>query len=155
VTLPTFNRTQAILWGGFAAGFIDLMAIFLIWQTVENIPPVVILRAVATAFMGDAAYRAGMPSALLGLALHFFVSLCFAAAYVIASGRLSLLRTRPFLCGPVYGIIAYVFMTYVVVPLSFATFGRPETLPDLARSLLMHMFLFGLPIALVASRIRR
>jgi uncharacterized membrane protein YagU involved in acid resistance len=155
MALPTFDRTQAILWGGFTAGFIDLMTIFVIWQVVENIPPMVILQAVATAFMGDAAYRAGMPSALLGLALHFFVSLCFAAAYVYASGRFTIMRTQPFLCGPVYGIVAYLVMTYIVVPLSLATFGRPETPADLARSLFIHMFIFALPIALAASRIRR
>lgn len=155
MVLPEFSRTQAILWGGFAAGVIDLVTIFVIWQTVENIPPVVILQAIATAFMGDAAYQAGAEAALLGLLLHFFVSLCFAAAYVAAAGRITLLKRYPFLCGPVYGIIAYVFMTYVVVPLSLATFGRPETLPDLARSLLMYMFLFGLPIAWAAGRVRR
>lgn len=152
---PNFSRTEAILWGGLAAGLLDLLLIFAIWDTFENVPPVVILQAIATAFMGDAAYQAGNPAALLGLVLHFFVSLCFAAVYVIVAGRIALLKTYPFIFGPVYGIIAYLVMTYIVVPLSLATFGRPETLFDLARSVLMHMFIFAPPIAWAASRIRR
>ncbi|HEX5055102.1 MAG TPA: hypothetical protein VFX02_01250 [Gammaproteobacteria bacterium] len=154
MTLPSFNRTQAILWGGFAAGFIELMAIFVIWQVFENVPPLVILQAVATAFMGNDAYQAGAQSALLGLVLHFFVSFCFAAAYVTVSGYVSPLRKYPFIFGPLYGIVAYLVMTYIVVPISLATFGRPDTLFSLARSVLMHMFIFAPPIALAASRIR-
>lgn len=155
MSLPTFNRLEAVIWGGCAAGLLDLMTIFAIWQVFENIPPVVILQAIATAFMGDAAYQAGAKAALLGLVLHFFVSLCFAAAYVAAAQRAVLLKRHPFIFGPIYGIIAYLVMTYAVVPLSLATFGRPETLFDLARSLLIHMFIFAMPIALAANRIRR
>jgi hypothetical protein len=155
MTLPTFSRTEAIFWGGLAAGSIDMVMMFVIWSTVERIAPILILQAIATSFMGNDAYAGGNAAASLGFVLHFLVSFCFAAAYVLASGRFSLLKTHPFLCGPVYGVIAYVFMTYAVVPLSLATFGRPENLPDLARSVLMHMFLFGLPIALATSRIRR
>jgi uncharacterized membrane protein YagU involved in acid resistance len=155
MTLPTFSRNEAVFWGGLVAGFVDMMTIFVIWSIFKYIPPAVILQAISTAFMGDAAYRGGNTTVALGLMLHFFVSFCFAAVYVITSSRVSIMRTHPFLCGPVYGIIAYVFMTYAVVPLSLATFGRPASLPDLALSLSIHMLVFGLSIALVASRIRR
>lgn len=154
MTLPIFSRNEAIFWGGLIAGFADMMTIFIIWSIFKYIPPAVILQAITTAFMGDAAYQGGNMTAALGLVLHFFVSFCFAAAYVLVSSRVSIMRTLPFLCGPVYGIIVYAFMTYVVVPLSLATFGRPATLPDLVLSLSIHMFVFGLSIALVASRIR-
>jgi uncharacterized membrane protein YagU involved in acid resistance len=155
MTLPTFSRNEAVFWGGLVAGFVDMMTIFVIWSIFKYIPPAVILQAIASAFMGNDAYQGGNTTVALGLLLHFFASFCFAAVYVITSSRVSIMRTRPFLCGPVYGIIAYVFMTYVVVPLSLATFGRPATLADLALSLSIHMFVFGLSIALIASRIRR
>jgi uncharacterized membrane protein YagU involved in acid resistance len=155
MTMPAFSRNEAIFWGGLVAGFVDMMTIFVIWSIFKYIPPALILQAITSALMGDAAYQGGYMTVAIGLALHFFVSFCFAAAYVLASGRVSIMRTHPFLCGPIYGIIAYVFMTYVVVPLSLANFGRPATLPDLALSLSIHMFVFGLAIAWVASRIRR
>jgi uncharacterized membrane protein YagU involved in acid resistance len=154
MALPSFTRTQAILWGGFAAGFIDLTAIFIIWQVFENIGPIVILQAIATSLMGDAAYQAGNPAALLGLVLHFIVSLCFAAGYVLAADRIDGLKKYPLIFGPLYGIVAYLIMSYIVVPLTLATFGRPDSLFTLARSVLMHMFVFAPWIALAASRVR-
>jgi hypothetical protein len=154
MTLPNFNRTQAILWGGFTAAFIDLMAIFVIWQVFENIPPLVILQAIATSLMGDAAYQAGAKAGMLGLVLHFFVAFCFTAGYVFTSGYISALRKHPFIFGPLYGIVAYLIMGYIVVPLTLATFGRPDSVFTLARSVLMHMFVFAPWIALAASRIR-
>jgi hypothetical protein len=152
--LPAFNRTQAILWGGIAAGILDIGMVFAIWAA-EGVAPADILRAIASAVMDTAAYQGGTPAALLGLFLHFLVSFVFAAAYVIAAGRLSILLTRPILCGLVYGLIAYAVMVYVVVPLSLANFGPPASGLRMAQSLFIHTFLFGLPIALVASRIRR
>jgi hypothetical protein len=56
--------------------------------------------------------------------------------------------------GLAYGLIAYVIMTFGVVPLSRADFGSwAPPLVNLAASLFIHLFLFGLPIALAASRI--
>jgi uncharacterized membrane protein YagU involved in acid resistance len=154
MTLPSFNRTQAILWGGLAAGILDIGMVFAIWAA-EGVPPGDILRAIASAVMDTAAYQGGTPAAWLGLFLHFFVSFAFAAAYVITASRVPMLQTRPVLCGIVYGLIAYAVMVYVVVPLSLANFGPPESMLRMAQSLSIHIFLFGLPIALAASRVRR
>ncbi len=154
MTLATLSRTEAIIGGGLAAGLLDLITMFVIWPIFEHVPALVILQAMATALMGNDAYQADMHSALLGLMLHFLVSLGFAAAYVAVADRISFLKTYPFICGPIYGIIAYLVMTYIVVPLSLATFGRPDSLFDLARSVLIHMFVFAPPIALAASRVR-
>jgi hypothetical protein len=116
-----------------------------------------ILQAIASSVMGLAAYEpvnAGV-AVPLGLGLHFFISYMFAAAYVYAAGRVPVLLTRPVLCGLAYGVVAYVVMTFVVVPLSRANFGGPADAWRLAQSLFIHLFLFGLPIALAASRTRR
>jgi hypothetical protein len=83
------------------------------------------------------------------------VSFVFAASYVVVSARAAMLRARPVLFGPLYGVAAYVIMTFAVVPLSRAEFGGswPPPLVNLAASLFIHLFFFGLPIAFAASRI--
>jgi hypothetical protein len=106
--------------------------------------------------MGPDAYEIGLAGTLLGLFLHVFVSYVFAVAYVAAANRAPILITRPILCGLAYGAIAKVVMGEVVVPLSRATFGGGDpTLLQSAISWFIHLVLFGLPIALAASRIRR
>lgn len=144
----------AILWGTLAAGALDLAAVFAFWA-LHGVSPVTILQSIATSVLDAAAFDGGAAAALLGLFLHFLVSFLFAAAYVLVSAYASVLRARPLVFGPLYGALAYVIMTGVVVPLSRATFDGdwPPPLINLAASLFIHLFLFGLPIALAASRI--
>lgn len=148
-----FGTTGAILWGGFAAGVLDIAAVFAFWA-VKGVAPAAILQSIATSLLGREAFALGVTAVLLGLFLHFAVSYVFAAAYVLVSSRVRVLRLRPVRFGIAYGVVAYVVMSFVVVPLSRAEFGDwPPPPVNLAASLFIHLFLFGLPIALAASRI--
>lgn len=149
-----FNAATAILVGAFVAGVLDIAAVFAFWA-MRDVPPTAILQSIASAVLGRDAYALGAPAVLLGLLLHFAVSLVFAAAYVGVALRLSALRRRPVLFGLAYGAAAYVIMTFIVVPLSRAEFGGDWPPPpiNLAASVSIHLFLFGLPIALAASRL--
>jgi hypothetical protein len=60
----------------------------------------------------------GMQSAALGLLLQWLMSILIAAFYVGASYWFSVLRRRWILCGCAYGIVVFVIMNYVVLPLS-------------------------------------
>lgn len=150
----SFTVPTAIVAGGLVAGILDLAAVVAFWS-VRDVPPGPILRSIATSVLGPEANDMGHPAEALGLFLHFAVSFTFAATYVLVSARAPAMRGRPFLSGIGYGAIAYVIMTFVVVPLSRADFGFtwPPPLVNLAASVSIHLFLFGLPIALAASRI--
>ena len=150
---PGFSATRAVVWGGLAAGVLDIAAVFAFWL-VKGVGPLTILQSIATSVLGREAFELGALAVLVGACLHFAVSFVFAAAYVAASSRVHVLRSRPMMFGVAYGLIAYVIMTFVVVPSSRADFGSwPPPLVNLAASLFIHLFLFGLPIALAASRI--
>lgn len=149
-----FSALSAILWGGLIAGVLDIAAVFAFWAA-KGVSPVSILQSIATSVLGRAAFEGGAGAAVLGLFLHFAVSFVFAVGYVVVSARAHILRTRPVIFGIAYGVVAYVIMTRLVVPLSLAEFGKePPPLLNLAVSIFIHLFLFGLPIALAASRIR-
>lgn len=152
VKLPTFSAGGAVIWGGLLAGALDLAAAFAI-TAAKGGAPVTMLQYIASARMGAGAFEGGLPAALMGVFIHFGASLTFAAAYVVAATKAPLLRTAPLLWGAAYGLIVYAVMTFLVTPLSRAEAGAwPPPLPDLAVSLGAHLFLFGLPIALAASR---
>ena len=55
------------------------------------------------------------------------------------------------ICGIVYGILVYVFMNYVVIPLSNAARPTRFNLLWVSCSVIVHMFLIGLPAALFAK----
>ena len=85
--------------------------------------------------------------------LHGLRSYAYAAAFVLASRRLDLLRRQPVLAGAVFGAFVLFFMRLVVLPLS--AFPHPVSFKPLATTLdlLSHMFLFGAPIALAARKV--
>ncbi|WP_296595831.1 hypothetical protein [Phenylobacterium sp.] len=107
-------------------------------------------RGVASGWIGAAA-REGAGPVALGLVTHFAVASCMAAAFVLAARRMPLLGRRPLGAGVAYGLLLYLLMYRVVLPLRW-----PETFPkwDGTRSLLdiaAHVGV-GLAIAWVAAR---
>ncbi|MHA6204114.1 hypothetical protein ACXU4B_06820 [Dyella soli] len=112
------NRTRypalaAALWGGFVAGTLDIGAASLI----SGYNPVVILKYIAGGLLGKSAL-AGPPSvAVLGLVLQWAMSILIAAIFVFAARRLAGTRNWP-VWGVAYGVVIFIVMNYVVVPLS-------------------------------------
>jgi uncharacterized membrane protein YagU involved in acid resistance len=133
--------------GGFIAGTIDVGSTSLInWLN-----PIIILRAIASGILGEASFRDGMGSALLGLLLQWAMSIIIALIYSLAVDRLRGLRQAWVAGGLVAGVFTFLIMNFVVVPLSAV--GR---MPHFTASKLVANFvallLFGLIIAFFARQ---
>jgi hypothetical protein len=150
--IPGMRRAHPILLGGLLAGALDIAAAFAMsWPRVG---PTRVLQSIASGLLGRAAYQGGPPTAALGLALHFTIALSAAAIYYAASRRWDVLRTRWVAWGVVYGVLVYLVMNLVVLPLSRIGFRRPA-LSSVALLLVIHMLCVGLPIAWAAARASR
>lgn len=137
-----------ILLGGLVAGTLDLLYICSFWAA-RGVGPMRIFQSVAAGWVGrDAAIAGGTRMAALGLASHYLIAVCMAATFFLVARRWRALVREPLLYGALYGIVLYVAMNYVVVPLSAAGSGALPTLrwPDLLH-LAAHMFLVGVPCA--------
>lgn len=139
--------------GTAVAGTMDILAAIIVW-TLRDVPATRVLQSVASGLLGKDAYGGGAATAGLGLLLHYAIMSAIALIFVIASKRLDVLIRHPFLAGAVYGVVVFVVMTYVVVPLSASPI-KPPPPPQLFQGLLIHMVCVGLPIALVARRFAR
>jgi uncharacterized membrane protein YagU involved in acid resistance len=147
------NRKIApIVLGGLVAGAFDITYAIIFSYLRSGVAPSRILQSVASGLLGSDAYTGGAPTAALGFGLHFFMSLLWAAAYVIAAGRIPLLARQPVACGAAFGAFVYAFMNLVVIPLSRFPTKPSYPLAILATGLFVHMFLFGVPIALASRR---
>ncbi len=167
----------AILLGGLAAGALDIIYAFVVYGPLSyGMTPEGVLQSVAAGWIGRQASSAGgVETAVLGLGTHFFLATIMAAMYVLLATRIAALRSGALVWGLVYGLILYVAMNYVVVPLSAAatgSFATPEEFGPrlqesfsqvrggggdqypwmLAGTIFTHTVLVGLPIALVAKR---
>jgi len=142
---------RAILWGGLIAGALDILAAF-IQAGLRGRSPVRILYAIASGLLGADAFEGGAPIAALGALLHFVIAFGAATVYVVVSRKLRVLVERPVLCGLLYGIAVYLFMNFIVLPLSAIPFELSYTPAALATGMFIIMFCVGLPIALIARR---
>jgi uncharacterized membrane protein YagU involved in acid resistance len=133
--------------GGLVAETLDILYAISFWAVKANVPPKRILQSVATGLLGRESFGGGWPTASLGLALHFFIALSMAYTYYVLAQWWPLLHQRPWPCGAVYGLILYLAMNLVVIPLSAAAPGSKDTL-WVTLSVAVHMLLIGVPIAI-------
>ncbi len=144
------NAFLAIFWGGLACGAFDITQAFIAWGLM-GIKPVSILHHIASGLLGPRAYQGGSATAALGLALHFVVAFGAAVVYYVVSRWLPFMTEHAVLSGLLYGEAVFLFMYFVVVPLSAATKSQ-FTVATLITGPIGHMFLVGLPIALSVRR---
>jgi hypothetical protein len=172
---------QAALLGGLAAGVLDIVYAFIVYGPLSyGLSPLQVLQSVAGGWIGrDAAAAGGWHIAMLGLATHFAIAFVMALAFVLAAARSKLLTDRAILWGFLYGLVLYLVMNYIAVPLSAAATGqfpasagealqrlqesfstlRPRYDPNfpwmIPATVFTHTVLVGVPIALAAKRVQQ
>lgn len=145
---------QPIFFGGLIAGTLDICAAFLTAWLRAGVGPIGLLQYVASGALGPAAFQGSIRTALIGLALHYLIATIWTTVFYLASRKWLFLIERPLQFGLLYGIAVYLFMTFVVVPLSRVT-PRPATITGRTIGILTIMFCVGLPIALIVRRFSR
>ncbi len=148
-TLGRPSASETILYGGLAAGVGDGLFAVVFYGVILGVKQLRIFQSVASGLLGRSAFAGGLETYLLGILLHFAVAACIASVFYLASSRWSLLLNRPVIFGPIYGVIAYLVMNYVVIPLSAARHGKFH-LSYFLIEMAGHALLVGLPIALIA-----
>src|SRR6266403_5363121 len=140
----------AIFSGGLLAGIFDLTQAF-IGFGLRGSTPYQILQSVAGGIFGTRSREMGWTSAAIGLLCHFTIAFTAATVYYLASRKLRILVEHPVLCGLVYGELVFLFMYFVVIPLS--AIGPPHfNIATYITGPIGHPLLVGLPIALCVRR---
>ena len=138
--------------GALVAGALDILYAIGFSYFRSGVTPGRVLRYVASGALGAEASKGGTGTALLGLGFHFLIAFLATAVFFGAAALVPKLLDKALLAGALYGIVVYVVMNYVVVPLSRIG-SRPGPPPIVwVTGVLVHMFLIGVPIALAARR---
>jgi len=150
---PSLVLSKAALIGGLLCGAIDLLYAFAFWGF-KGVSPVRILQSIATGWLGRASFDGGAASAALGAVSHFGILIVAAAMFVAAARHWRVLIDRALLAGFAFGACIWIVMNYVVLPLSAAPQPPPGAFFTLASvtNILVHVFLLGPAITLVAAR---
>jgi hypothetical protein len=134
----------AIAVGGFIVGVLDLIYAIVVYSPHQ---PILIPQTIASGLLGMKSYDGGAQTAALGVILHFVIAFGAATVYYLASRKLPLLIQRAVLCGLIFGGLVYLFMHFVVLPLSAAPQGHMHFIYKLCE-FVEHCICVGLPISL-------
>lgn len=144
------STLSAIVLAGLGGGSVDLVYASCV-GVVHGRSILRVWQGVASGWLGKAAAEGGLASMALGIATHFGIALCMAVAYALVAARVKLLYQRPVLCGIGYGLVLYVVMYRIVLPLRFpAVFPRWDGLQSVT-DIASHVGV-GLVIAILLSR---
>lgn len=139
----------AIGLGGLIVGVLDLTYAIIVYSVHR---PILIPQGIASGVLGAKAFQGGLGSAALGVVLHFFIATTWASVYYLASRKLKFLVHHAVLCGMAYGVVVWLCMHFVVVPLSAVPKGGSTPFIYQAAEFVWHWFGVGLPIALCVRR---
>ena len=144
------TSARAIFWGGLVAGVLDAVDGVIAFGT-QGLNPIQVLQYIASGALGKSAFEGGIATAALGAAFHFGIAWVAAAVFVLASGRLQVLKTHAVIAGLLYGAAVSFFMNYVVLPLSAVAAGTFQ-LGLFLNGVIGHALFVGLPISLFGRR---
>ena len=145
------QRNRAALYGGLVAGAMDLLAAIVI-NGMRGVEPVRIMQSISSGLLGNSAYEHGAASASLGVLLHFLMMFVICAIFYVASRRLAILTERPVVMGVLYGVVVYLVMNFVVLPLSAFPHQLAYTPAAFMIGMTTIVVCVGLPIALIVKR---
>ena len=148
------SALRVIFWAGLIAGILDLTGACVVSRLRAGVTPVRVFQSVASGLYGAGAFTGGAKIALLGVVLHFIIATTWAAIYYFASRRIRFLVQQPVIAGVFYGVIVYLFMNFVVIPLS-AVPRRQVPLSGRIIGMLIIIFCIGLPIAIIVRRLSK
>jgi hypothetical protein len=143
---------KPFLAGTLVAGTLDILFAAILAMS-RGGPPAGMLRFVASGPF-PAATEWGAAGAALGLGVHFTLMAIMVAAYVLAAQRLPALVAQPLKWGVVYGLVTYVAMNLIVVPLRWPVAFPPSPM-SVGTQLFAHIVLVGLPVAWITANMLR
>lgn len=145
------DALPTIFWLGFLTGTLDGMAA-IIWSFITN-PKVgadVIFEFIASAVFGKAAFTSGTQMVVAGVFFHYLIAFLFTATFYLLYPFFDKLIRNKYIIAVVYGIIVWLVMNLVVVPLSKIGYHHIKVHVALT-GLVILIICIGIPVALIAD----
>ncbi len=144
---------KTVFIAGLVAGTLDILDPILFYGIRSHTSATLILHSIAAALLGPSAYTGGLPTAALGLAIHFTIALFWAALYIVSARELPALRHYAVPSGLLYGAFIYIVMNHLVLPhTKTPPHGHPAGIV-LLNGILAAVLLVGLPISILNQRL--
>lgn len=144
-----------VFWGGLLIAIGDIAFAITVWFSWNAAGLTRVFQSIAVGVLGKSSFDGGVSTAALGAGLHLLMATMFVLAYTLVGQRIPKLLHKPFVYGPLYGVLMYVIMNFVVMPLSRVGASPSfKHLDWIGMSIVAHM-VFGTICVLFARRALR
>jgi len=143
---------MTIIFAWLVAGTLDISYAIITWGPMfGKATAAQILQGIASTLIGKDALTGGAPTALIGLAMHYGISLAWTTFYFFIYPHIPLLARNKWVSGIVYGVFVWGMITILIVPLVTGRAWDYSTIPFL-KSIVPMVVLFGPAIAFIVGR---
>lgn len=141
----------AIIKTWLIAGTLDISIALIQYYLQTGKDPANVLRYIAGGVFGKQAFSGGTSMAAFGLCFHYIIAFCWVALFFIIYPRFSFLKKSVVINAFCYGLLVWVVMTRVVLPLTTLP-SQPFILQKALQAMLILVFAIGLPSAYFAKK---
>ncbi len=140
-----------ILAAWLAAGTLDIATACIYYPIKYKITQIVLLQNIASGVFGESAFAGGIQMAALGLVFHYSIALLWTIVFFLAYPTITMLSRNRFAAGMVYGLVVWLAMNLVVLPLSNVNRPSFDFIQALIGAVIL-MFCFGLPNSMIVGK---
>jgi len=136
---------------GVIVGLLDGTAACVNAYLQRGVSPLAVFRYVASGAFGTDALKGGTDMVIWGLSFHFFIAISWTFLFYFLYTRIKVLQLNKIYVGISYGVVVWLGMNFIVLPLS----NVPPLTYRLVPTIIMigiHMFVIGLSISLLANQ---
>ena len=138
---------KIILLTALLAGTLDILSAIINTYVQYGISPGRVFRFIASGVFGDNAYSGGLVMIAAGIIFHYFIALIWTVIFFFIFIKFNLSPCCKYIYGLAYGILVWLVMNLIVVPLS-NTPHHPFTFKGVLLGVLFLIFFIGLPVSL-------
>lgn len=145
------SPVMSIVAAGLLAGILDGTAASVTYMIRGGQDPMKVWNFVSSGVFGQDGINGGTPMALAGMFFHMCIAMTWATIYFLIYPRVSFFSRNWVFSGLLYGIVVWIGMNLVVVPLS-NTPPSTKTVQGVLIGCSILMVFIGLPVSYLASR---
>jgi uncharacterized membrane protein YagU involved in acid resistance len=134
------------------AGTFDILSAFLAFGVLfGSASPPRILKGIAGAVQGKGAMDGGLGTELLGLFIHYSITLVFAAFFFVILPFVPFLKKNKIVGGVLYGLFVYVVMNMIVLPMIGYSSYHFRWVGFLENVIIL-IYAIGIPISIIVHK---
>lgn len=151
---PKSRRSfKPILSAWLVAGTLDITVASIYYPLAYGLKLTALYQGIASGVLGPTAFSGGVGTALLGLALHYLITLIWTCFFYFVFPFVRKVLRNPFVNAGLYGVFVSCAMTFVVLPLSNVPHsGQPLNILHFAIDTVILIFTIGTPVSTIIGK---